>query len=78
FVGTAAWFFFAVNLFKVPFGLYLGTVTGNGFLFALTLFPAALAGAVTGRWLLGRIDQVWFERIAVLFTLLAGIRLCWG
>jgi hypothetical protein len=76
FVGTTAWFFFVVNLFKVPFGIYLGTVSFSGLLFALLLFPGAVLGGLTGRWLLVRIHQVWFDRIAIAFTLLAGLRLC--
>ena len=75
FVGTTAWFFFAVNVFKVPFGVYLGTVSAGGLLFALALFPAALLGGLSGRFILKYINQQWFEWIAIGLTLIAGIRL---
>jgi uncharacterized membrane protein YfcA len=77
FVGTAAWFFFAVNLFKVPFNIYLGSLSWHSFQFALMIYPGALIGGLAGRQVLHRLNQKSFEWLTLAFTLLAGIKLCW-
>lgn len=75
FIGTTAWFFLVLNLFKVPFGLGLGLITGSSLAISLRLIPFAVLGALFGRRLLHVIDQQRFEQLALLLTLLAGIRL---
>jgi uncharacterized membrane protein YfcA len=75
FMGTSAWFFFAVNLFKVPFSYSLGLISMNSLRISVPLIPFAVAGALTGRILIKFIDQRLFELLAMAFTLLAGLRL---
>ena len=75
FVGTAAVFFMVLNLFKVPFMVKLGLITPQSFEFNLMLAPAVLIGAFTGRWLLVRINQQWFEKLVLAFSAVAGILL---
>ena len=58
FLGTAAWFFAIVNLSKVPFSIGLGLITVPGLLLDLVLVPLVVVGALVGRWLAGRLDQV--------------------
>ena len=65
FVATGAWFFFVVNLSKVPFSAALGLFETRMFVEALLLVPAVMAGAAGGIALVRRLDQRWFE-IAVL------------
>ena len=77
FIGTAAWFFFAVNLFKVPFGLSLGLIAPTSVSVSLRLIPFAIVGALFGRRLVHAIDQQLFERLALGLTLVAAIRLLW-
>ncbi len=74
-VGTIAWYFLVVNLFKVPFAVGLGLITIESLLFNLWLVPAVVLGAVAGRWLLGRINQNSFEWMALTLALLGGLRL---
>lgn len=78
FVGTAAVFFLVLNLFKVPFMIGLGLITPGSFSFNLALAPAVLAGALLGRWLLPRVSQAWFERLALALGAAAGLRLLTG
>jgi uncharacterized protein len=78
FVGTAAWFFLAVNLFKVPFSYSLGLISAESLRHSVALWPFAIAGALFGRWLLRRIDQRLFENLSLFLTLLAGLRLLVG
>jgi uncharacterized membrane protein YfcA len=75
FVGTSAWFFFIINLFKVPFSIALGLIRGPTLMLNLILAPAVLAGVLTGRWLLERIPQRLFEHMLLAFAVLAALRL---
>jgi uncharacterized membrane protein YfcA len=75
FVGTAAVFFMALNLFKVPFMVNLGLITAQSFKFNLILAPAVLLGALLGRWLLVRINQQLFENMVLALSAAAGILL---
>jgi uncharacterized membrane protein YfcA len=61
FLGTMAWFFFAVNLFKVPISVGLGLIGWHTLLMALLLIPAIAVGAFAGRALVHRVDQKQFE-----------------
>jgi uncharacterized membrane protein YfcA len=75
FVGTSAWFFFIINLFKVPFSIALGLIRGQTLMLNLILAPAVLAGVLAGRWLLERIPQRLFEHMLLAFAVLAALRL---
>ena len=55
-VGTSAWFYFVVNLSKIPFYLALGAwttggsfFTGESLLWNLCLVPAIVVGVYLGR-----------------------------
>jgi uncharacterized membrane protein YfcA len=75
FLGTTAWFFFLVNLFKLPFSIGLGLVSPASLLLDAILVPAVLAGAVVGRRVIGRIDQAPFESLVLVFTVLSTLPL---
>ena len=61
FVGTSAWLFLIVNVFKVPFSVELGLIHAETLWLNLVLVPAILAGLAGGRWLTSRIPQQWFD-----------------
>ncbi len=75
FMGTAAWFFFIINLFKVPFSYSLGLINQESLPISLLLAPVAIAGALTGRILIRHINQQVFEVLALVLTMVAGLRL---
>jgi hypothetical protein len=75
YVGTIAVFFLVLNLFKVPFMVNLGLITTQSFEFNLLLAPAVLLGAITGRWLLTRINQSLFEQLVLGLSAVAGLLL---
>lgn len=75
FLGTSAWFFFVLNVFKVPFSVGLGLITPASLGFDLLAAPAIVAGALLGRATIRYIDQALFERLALGLTLLAAVRL---
>lgn len=73
FMGTAACFFFAVNLVKLPFSIGLSLVTVDTLRTALVLVPLVLLGALLGRRLLRAIKQSVFERLVIVMTVLASL-----
>jgi len=75
FVGTAAWFFFAVNAFKVPFSAGLGLITARTILFNLVVSPPVVAGFFAGRWIMTRVPQRAFDGVLMVFAALAALRL---
>lgn len=75
FVGTGAWFFFLMNVFKVPFSWQLGLINLHSLRWNLWLLPAVLLGVVAGKWLLDRVPQKLFETLLLWFSILAALRL---
>ncbi len=75
FVGTTAWFFLALNLYKTPFSVGLGLINPGSAVAALPAVPFVVVGAFVGRALLRRLNQRLFERIALTLALMAGVRL---
>ena len=75
FIGTGAWFFMLVNAFKVPFSVRLGLINpGSLVLDALLVLPM-VPGALLGPVLIRHINQEAFERLALVLTVAAAIRL---
>jgi uncharacterized membrane protein YfcA len=70
FIGTAAWFFFLVNLSKLLPFIGLGMITSVTIGFDLLLVPMVALGALAGLYLLPRIPQRAFD---VLVLTLAGV-----
>jgi uncharacterized protein len=70
-LGTAAWFFFMMNLAKVPFSAGLDLLNAEALLMDLALVPALVVGAATGAVVARRIARRTFEDITLVFTALA-------
>ncbi|MBD3942186.1 sulfite exporter TauE/SafE family protein [Microbacterium sp. NEAU-LLC] len=75
FLGTAAWFFAIVNLFKVPFSIGIGIITAPGLLIDLVLVPLVVVAAFAGRWLADRMPQSVFEKLVIAFTIVGAVYL---
>jgi len=75
FVGTSAWFFFAVNWLKVPFSVHLGLITPQSIQLDLTMLPLIVAGSVAGILFLRRIPQRAFNGIVQILAAAAAIKL---
>jgi hypothetical protein len=75
FMGTSAWFFFIVNSVKVPLLMNLGLINLQSLPVDLILAPFAVLGAFTGRPILKRIKQSAFENLALILTVIAGLKL---
>jgi len=75
FLGTTAWFFLLLNLFKLPFSVGLGLLDTDALVLCAALSPAVLLGAVVGRRVVSRISQARFESTILVLTFLSGLNL---
>jgi uncharacterized membrane protein YfcA len=75
FLGTGAWFFFAVNVIKLPMSIALGLVRSETIVLAIVLVPAVLGGAWIGRAVAHRLSLGAFEWVVLTMTLAAAINL---
>jgi uncharacterized protein len=75
FIGTCAWFFFVVNLSKLPIMSGLGMLTTDSLEFGLIVACLVPVGAILGTWLLRIIPQRPFDVLALSLAGLAAIRL---
>ena len=58
FIGTAAWFFLAVNLIKLPFHIFVWkTIDRSVFLFDISLLPLIVVGGLLGVYLVKMIPE---------------------
>lgn len=75
FLGTSAWYFAIVNLFKVPFSAGLGLITRDTLVMDAMLIPVVLLGAFAGSKVARRIPQKVFENLILVLTVAAAIGL---
>lgn len=75
FLGTGAWFFFAVNLVKLPFSIALGLVPSASLIVLVLLAPLVVVGAMVGRRVVPHLNAALFEQLVVGFTILAALNL---
>jgi uncharacterized protein len=68
FVATGAWFFFVVNLVKLPVYAAHGLIDRRSLTHDALWIPAVVAGALLGRTVLRRLAQKTFERLVMLLT----------
>lgn len=75
FMGTLAWYFFTINLTKVPIFMQAGLFTRESLLIDALAIPAILIGVFWGKWLLPRISQKAFENVTMAFALVGAVQL---
>jgi len=75
FVATGAWFFFFVNLSKIPVYWSYGLFSQQGLLFDVMLIPPTLAGAMLGRRLLSKLPEHVFLTSVIVLAFLASVLL---
>ena len=76
FIGTAAWFFLLVNLFKVPFHIWVWeTITWETFQLNLWIIPAIVVGALVGFRITRRIPERPYRAFIIVGILLAAFKL---
>jgi uncharacterized protein len=75
FVGTSAWFYFIINLFKLPFSIALGLVTWETLKFNLFLLPLVVVGSFVGVVVMKKLPQKAFNIIAQVLAVVGGVKL---
>jgi uncharacterized membrane protein YfcA len=75
FLGNSAWFFFIVNLTKVPIIVVLSLLSIESLKYLIPAIPFIFLGAYLGRRIIQKIDQNLFQNVTLFFSLLVGIRL---
>jgi hypothetical protein len=78
FIGTGAWFFLILNVFKLPFQAGLGNLTPAALAIDLALLPAILVGAGLGILTVKRIDESLFAGLVKGLAVLASLKLLIG
>jgi uncharacterized membrane protein YfcA len=74
FIGTAAWLFFIVNLFKLPFHIWAwGTINTESFLISLKLIPWLIIGFITGIWIVKKIKNAQYRQFILIMTAIGAI-----
>jgi uncharacterized protein len=74
FIGTAAWVFLVINLFKLPFQvIYWKNITGESLYTDLLLLPAMLLGFWAGLKVVAKIKDDSYRKVVIVLTLLGAI-----
>ena len=71
FIGTAAWLFFIVNIFKLPFHIFIWkTITPETLLINLKLVPGIIMGIIVGIRLVKLIKDQFYRKMILVLTAL--------
>lgn len=74
FIGTGAWIFLIINLFKLPFQVfYWNNITANSLLTDLALVPFLILGFWCGIKLVARIKDDLYRQVVIVLTLIGAI-----
>lgn len=74
YIGTTAWFFLVVNLFKVPFHIFAWhTITFSSFLLDVTALPAIGVGAAAGIFIVKNIPEKIYRWFIIIMTLATAV-----
>ncbi len=76
FIGTGAWLFFIINVFKLPFHFFVWkTVTKASLVLNLALVPTIVIGFFLGAGLVKRISNVNYRKFIIVVTAVGGLLL---
>ena len=75
FLGTQAWFFFLINVVKLPFSISLGLLNSEVMKLSAILLPIVLIAAFVGRWTAHRFNQELFNRLVIGLTVVSSLYL---
>jgi uncharacterized protein len=74
FIGTAAWVFLVMNLFKLPFQIfYWKNITKHSLLTDLVLLPALALGFWAGLHIVKRIKDDSYRKVVIVLTLIGAM-----
>ena len=74
FIGTAAWLFFIINVFKLPFHFFIWkTVTVETLILNAVLIPAVILGFFVGVSIVKLISNLNYRRFILIVTAIGGV-----
>ncbi|GAB1858183.1 hypothetical protein MHTCC0001_30200 [Flavobacteriaceae bacterium MHTCC 0001] len=74
FIGTGAWLFLIINVFKLPFHFFIWkTISKATLALNVALIPAIVFGFFIGTTLVKKISNVNYRRFIILVTALGGV-----
>lgn len=74
FIGTAAWLFLVINLFKLPFqAFYWKNITASTLLTDLVLLPSLALGFLLGINLVNKLKDSSYRKVVMLLTLVGSV-----
>ena len=74
FIGTAAWLFFIINVFKLPFHIFVWkTVTKETLILNAGLIPAVFLGFFLGAYIVKLISNLNYRRFILIVTAVGGL-----
>jgi len=68
FVATGAWFFFVINIAKIPIYSWHRLFSPESLVFDVFMVPAVICGAFLGLWIVHRVPQRVFDIMIVALT----------
>lgn len=75
YIGTSAWFFLLVNLFKVPFMVDLQIIDLASIQFSASFMLFSVLGAIIAPFIVKHINQKVFEILIWFFVIVGGLKL---
>ncbi|MEQ8705844.1 MAG: sulfite exporter TauE/SafE family protein [Phaeodactylibacter sp.] len=79
FIGTTAWFFMIINLFKFPFHILVWeTITWHSFRANLLALPVIVLGVFAGILIVKRIPEQAFRYFVIVMTFMISLKLLLG
>lgn len=74
FIGTTAWIFLCINLFKFPFQVWVWkNIQATTLATDLLLLPFLALGFATGIRLVGQLNEQAFRKLVIILTLVGGV-----
>ncbi|TVZ58473.1 hypothetical protein NA63_0973 [Flavobacteriaceae bacterium MAR_2010_105] len=74
FIGTSAWLFFIINVFKLPFHFFVWkTVSKETLILNTVLLPFIVLGFAFGIWIVKKISNVNYRRFVLFITAIGGV-----
>ncbi|WP_142784800.1 sulfite exporter TauE/SafE family protein [Changchengzhania lutea] len=79
FIGTAAWLFFIINVFKLPFHIFAWkTVTKETLILNSILIPVIIVGFFVGVAIVKLVSNINYRRFILIVTAFGGILMLFG
>ena len=74
FIGTSAWLFFIINVFKIPFHVFFWkTINLKSLIISLKLVPFVIIGLIIGVFIVKKIENKNYRKLILILTAIGGV-----